>query len=73
MWLLSRDYVRTSYEEQSNIKRHGPTLRSHSQVQWEVKPEWALSDDKEEEGVFGENDDTGYEPLPFIQLKGRKS
>jgi hypothetical protein len=55
------------------VKKQGPTLRSHSQIEQEVKLDWAPSDDEGEEGFLPEEDDDGHEPLPFLLSKGRKS
>jgi hypothetical protein len=55
------------------VKRQGPTLRSHSQVEKEAVPQWIPSDDEEELGFLQTEDDDGYEPVPFVQPKGRKS
>jgi hypothetical protein len=55
------------------VKKQGPTQRTHSQVEKETVKDWAPSDEEEEEGFLKEEEDDGYEPLPFVQPKGRKS
>jgi hypothetical protein len=55
------------------VKKQGPALRSHSQVEKKVVPDWAPSNDEVELGFLKEEDDDGFEPLPFTQPKGRKS
>ena len=55
------------------VKRQGPTLRSHSQVDIPKNKDWVPSDDEKEAGFIEEEDDDGFEPLPYIKPKGRKS
>ncbi|KAK1644044.1 hypothetical protein QYE76_061849 [Lolium multiflorum] len=55
------------------VKRPGPTLRSHSQLEADVIPDWVPSDDEGDKGFLKEEDDDGYEPLPFVLAGGRKS
>jgi hypothetical protein len=55
------------------IKRPGPTTRSHSHAALPPKQDWAPSDDEEQFGFLAEEDDDGFEPLPFVLPKGRKS
>jgi hypothetical protein len=54
-------------------KSQGPTLRSHSQVEQPLKPEWAPSDEEDGLDFLAEDDDDGHEHLPFFIPKGRKS
>lgn len=55
------------------VKRPGPTVNSHSQVVRDKIPQWVPSDDEGEQGFLKPEEDDGFEPLPFIQPKGRKS
>ena len=68
------DAVEDEVEEpvKKKVKRQGPTLRSHSQVQKEVIPDWVPSDDEDKAGFLEDVDDDGFEPLPFVLPKGKK-
>jgi hypothetical protein len=69
-------YEDLSLDEQpvkKKVKRQGPTLRTHSQVELPVIKDWAPSDDEEEDGYIKDEDDDGFEPLAFVLPKGRKS
>jgi hypothetical protein len=55
------------------VKKPGPTLRSHSQVEEEDILDWVPSDDDGEQGFLKQEDDDGFEPLPFVLPSGRKS
>jgi hypothetical protein len=55
------------------VKRPGPTTRSHSQVQVDDVPLWIPSDDEGDLGFLKQEDDDGFEPLPFVLPSGRKS
>jgi len=55
------------------VNRQGPTTRSHTHAEVAVMTDWAPSDDEEEFGFLGQEDDDGFEPLPFVLPNGRKS
>ena len=55
------------------VKRPGPTLRSHSQVELSDNSDWAPSDEEEDLGFLKEEDDDGFQPLAFVLPPGRKS
>ncbi|CAM0874786.1 unnamed protein product [Alopecurus aequalis] len=55
------------------VKRQGPTTRSHSQVDKPKIAYWTPDADVEEAGFLKEEDDDGFEPVSFVQPKGRKS
>jgi hypothetical protein len=48
------------------VKNQGLTLRSHSQVEKQVLADWVPSDDEEDLGFLKEDDDDGFEALPFV-------
>jgi hypothetical protein len=55
------------------VKKPGPTLRSHSQVEEKIIPQWAPSDEEDDPTFLKEEDDDGFEPVPFVLPSGRKS
>ncbi|KAK1616226.1 hypothetical protein QYE76_021743 [Lolium multiflorum] len=67
------DDISTIPAVKRQVKRPGPTLRSHSQVEADVIPDWVPSDDEGDKGFLKEEEDDGYEPLPFVLAGGRKS
>jgi hypothetical protein len=54
-------------------KKPGPTLRSHSQVEEKIIPQWAPLDEEDDPSFLKEEDDHGFEPVPFVLPCGRKS
>jgi hypothetical protein len=67
------DDIPTIPAVKNQVKRHGPTLRSHSKVEADVIRGWVPSNDEGDKGFLKEEDDDGYEPLPFVLAGGRKS
>ncbi|KAK1599881.1 hypothetical protein QYE76_018483 [Lolium multiflorum] len=67
------DDISTIPAVKRQVKRPGPTLRSHSQVEADVIPDWVPSDDEGDKGFLKEEEDDGYEPLSFVLAGGRKS
>jgi hypothetical protein len=55
------------------VKRQGPTLRSHSPVELPVKKDWTPSDDEVHIDFLPDDEDDGFESIPFVQPKWRKS
>ena len=69
------DCVEQIPEEQpvkKKVKRLGPTLRSHSQVEIPDIPDQAPSDDEQGMCFMQEEDDDAFEPY-HLKPKGRKS
>ena len=58
-----------------SVRRRGPTTRSHCEDELPGKEDWAPSDPEDDEqlGFLGEEEDDGFEPLPFVLPNGRKS
>ncbi|KAE8802453.1 wd repeat-containing protein 43 [Hordeum vulgare] len=55
------------------VRRKGPTTRSHCSVLEDVIPDFIPSEDEEDDCLLFEDDDDGHEPPSFVLPKGRKS
>jgi hypothetical protein len=49
--------IRKDKPVKKKVKKQGPTLRSHSQVEKETVKDWAPSDEEEEQGFLKEEED----------------